>query len=186
MYMNAIPKKMIVSYKYPSFRPINLLQKFPYYVKGSVERKNTEFLGWARSRIFLNAISLKSYFNSKISGSQNQRRYSRVVKKRYAQLRIIKTLEESLPVNKLLTEKKKKKVMLWKIFSQQFCDFFSKKKKKQNSSDEKIKNPKNLRVIQAFRWFAEIKCRELQSFKEKIHAVINVAKNTCWAISLLK
>lgn len=62
-------KMMIVSYKYPSFRPINLLQKFPYYVKESTERKNTEFLGWARSRIFLNAISLKSYFNLKISGS---------------------------------------------------------------------------------------------------------------------
>ena len=45
MYMNAIPKKMIVSYKYPSFRPINLLQKFPYYVKESIERKNTEFSG---------------------------------------------------------------------------------------------------------------------------------------------
>ena len=153
MYMNAIPKKMIVSYKYPSFRPINLLQKFPYYVKGSVERKNTEFLGWARSRIFLNAISLKSYFNSKISGSQNQRRYSRVVKKRYAQLRIIKTLEESLPVNKLLTEKKKKKVMLWKIFSQQFCDFFSKKKKKtkfkwwENKKPGKFKSYTSFQVI---------------------------------------
>ena len=68
MYMNAIPKKMIVSYKYPSFRPINLLQKFPYYVKESIERKNTEFSGYAR-RIFSNATTSKSYFNLKNSGS---------------------------------------------------------------------------------------------------------------------
>ena len=41
--MNVIPKKMIVSYKYPSFRPINLFQKFPYCVKESTERKTLSF-----------------------------------------------------------------------------------------------------------------------------------------------
>ena len=41
MYMNAIPRKMIVCYTYPSFRQTNLLQKFPYYVEESTEKKKT-------------------------------------------------------------------------------------------------------------------------------------------------